>query len=336
MKRMIRKISCLLLFNAIYFSGIAQNNAIFKGGNADGWNATNFQQNSSSIFKGGLADGWSAQNYNQQAGGNIFKGGNGDGWDSKGYSQSTTSIFKGGNGDGWDSKNYVQVSTGIFKGGISDGWDSKNYVQLSKGIFNGGPGDGWASNYLPLTPVPVNFLYFNAGKKGETAALLNWKTSQEINSSYFDVERSIDAVNFTNIGKVNAAGNSSVPVEYYFTDNHPESGLDYYRLKQVDIDGHFVYTPSRLVRFGDINSGLVKYFPNPTNGILNVELTQQMLKEVKVINITNISGVVLNQFKLLSNTNPLLQLDLSKYPNGVYFVQVKTATVNSVQRVVLQ
>ena len=61
-----------------------------------------------------------------------------------------------------------------------------------------------------------------------------------------------------------------------------------------------------------------------------------MLKEIKVINITNISGVVLNQFRLESNTNPLLQLDLSKYPKGVYFVQVKTATVNSVQRVVLQ
>lgn len=335
MKRMIRKISCLIIFTALSSCIMAQNNAIFKGGNSDGWDLKNYQQTSSSIFKGGHADGWTSLNYAQQTT-NIFKGGTGDGWDSKNYIQSTTSIFKGGIGDGWDSKNYVQTSTGIFKGGDGDGWDSRNYIQSSIGIYKGGIGDGWASNYIPMSPIPVTFLYFNANKQSATSALLNWKTSQEINSSYFDVERSIDAVNFVYIGRVSAAGNSQIPVEYYFTDNHPATGLNYYRLKQVDIDAHFVYTPTRLVRFGESGTGLVKYYPNPTSGVLNIELTQQMISEAKVINITNLAGIVLNQFKLESNGNAILQVDLSRYPKGIYFIQVKTVSTNSTQRVILQ
>lgn len=335
---------------------MAQNNAIFIGGNSDGWESKNYQQNSNNIFKGGNADGWASLNYSQQTGNifkggvndgwdsknyiqsttSIFKGGTGDGWDSKNYIQSTTNIFKGGNGDGWDSKNYVQLSTGIFKGGNGDGWDYKAYIQTSSGIYKGGIADGWASNYIPMSPIPVTFLYFNANKQGETSSLLNWKTSQEINSSFFDVERSIDAVNFVYIGRVNATGNSQIPVEYYFTDNHPAAGLNYYRLKQVDIDAHFIYTPTRLVRFGQAGTGLVKYYPNPTNGVLNIELTQQMVNEAKVVNITNLAGVVLNQFKLESSSNPILQVDLSRYPKGIYFIQVKTVSTNSTQRIILQ
>lgn len=335
MKRMIRKISCWIALTGITSIAIAQNNAIFKGGTADGWDMKNYIQNSGNIFKGANGDGWASLSY-IQSGGNIFKGGTGDGWDSQNYIQSTISIFKGGIGDGWDSRNYVQISSGIFTGGIGDGWDSKNYMQLNKGIYTGGIGDGWASTYKPMGPIPVNFLYFNAKKQGETAALLNWKTSQELNSAYFNIERSTDAVNFSYIGRVSAAGNSQVPVEYYFTDNNPASGLNYYRLKQVDIDGHFVYTPSRLVRFDALDAGNVRYFPNPTNGMLYIELTESMSKEDKVLNISNAAGIVLNQLKLGTGTNQLLQVNLGRYPKGVYFVQVRTATVNSTQRVVLQ
>ena len=313
----------------------AQNNAIFKGGSADGWDAKNYIQNSNSIFKGGNNDGWTSLNYIQQNT-NIFKGGSGDGWDSKNYTQSNISIFRGGNGDGWDSRNYVQFNTGIFKGGSGDGWDSKNYVQLSLGIYKGGIGDGWASTYLPQTPVPVTFIYFNAQKQGQTASLLNWKTSQEINSAYFDVEQSTDAVYFTYIGRVNAAGNSQLPIEYYFTDNNPSSGLNYYRIKQVDIDGHFTYTPSRLVRFDETNAAGVKYYPNPTNGLLHIELLAPTKKETRLVNITNAVGVVMNQLKLEASNDPYLQVDLGNYPKGIYFIQLKTASINSIERIVLQ
>ncbi len=310
---MIKQISCFALVTVLATFAVGQNNAIFKGGNADGWVSINSVQLSTNIYKGGNADGWVSLN----------------------FTQVSSNIFKGGFGDGWDSKNYVQSSTGIFKGGIGDGWDAKNYLQSSTSIFTGGIGDGWSSTYRPVGPLPVTLLSFTVQKKGNNAALVYWKTSTEINSNYFDVERSNDAINFQRVGKVNAAGNSSREISYSFTDNQPLKGGNYYRLKQVDLDGHIVYSPARFVRFDDV-PGLVKYYPNPTNGILNIEITSQMQQEAMVINISNASGVMMDQIKRQSNSTNILMIDMKRFTKGTYFIQVKTNKTNSTQRVVLQ
>ena len=312
----------------------AQNNAIFKGGNADGWVSKNSVQANTNIYKGGSVDGWASSNFSQSIT-NIYKGGNADGWASLNFSQSTTSIFKGGIADGWDSKNFVQSNTSIYRGGIGDGWDSKKFIQSNLGIYKGGIGDGWASSYLPQGPLPVTFLSFNAKKLNETSAVLNWKTSQEQNSSYFQVERSNDALHYFNIGRVAASGNSTTAIDYYFTDTKPAAGINYYRLKQVDIDGKFVYTPTRLVQFDEINSAEVKYYPNPTNSILNIIITEKMRKEEIVINISNASGAVVDQLKINANSNSIISVDLSRFAKAVYFVQVKSNTTNSTQRIIL-
>lgn len=266
----------------------------------------------------------------------IFNGGTGDGWSSNNFVQTSTGIFKGGSGDGWDSKNYIQANTSIFKGGFGDGWDAKNFVQASKSIFSGGIGDGWASTYKPQGPLPVSFLYFTADKLNETAAIVKWKTAQETNSNYFEIEVSTDALTFIGLGKVNAAGNSSVPVEYSFTDYKPASGVNYYRLNQVDKDGKFIYTPTKLVNFDISNAGEVKYYPNPTNGLVNIKITESMNAEAKVINISNSSGAMVNQVKINANSNTQITIDLSKFAKGIYFIQVKTTSINSTQRIVLQ
>ena len=313
MKRM--KILTVFLSSALISTNIfCQNNAIFFGGTADGWNSKNFVQISSNIFKGGMADGWSTQNY-------IQSGGN---------------IFRGGSGDGWEYKNYIQTSLGIFKGGAGDGWDYKNYVQTSPGIFKGGIGDGWASDYKPQGPVPVNFVWFTANKLHEKQALLNWKTAQEINSAFFLVERSNDALIFNAIGSVQAAGNSSLGIEYSFTDLQPASGLNYYRLKQVDLDGRFIYTPTRVIRFNEPDAGFVKYFPNPTRGMVYIELSGTMARESKLINISNAAGVVVDQVKLGAVSNNIISVNLDKYARGIYFIQIKTPTANSTQRIILK
>ena len=183
--------------------------------------------------------------------------------------------------------------------------------------------------------LPINLSNFSVQKLNNTTALVQWKTSSEINSKYFDVERSNDAITFTFIGKVNAAGNSSREISYSFKDNQPLKGVNYYRLKQVDLDGHLNYSPARFVRFDDID-GLVKYYPNPTDGILNVEISPQMQKEAMVINISNASGIMMEQIKSQSNSTNVLMIDMKRFAKGTYFIQVKTNTTNSTQRIVLQ
>jgi hypothetical protein len=312
----------------------AQNNPIFGGGNADGFDKTNFAQASNNIFGGGNADGWNKTAFAQTEN-NIFSGGVGDGWDTATFAQPVNNIFNGGSGDGWDKTSFAQAVNNIFSGGIGDGWDKTTFTQASNNIFFGGQGDGWASTYRPMGPLPITLEYFTARKNTATSSILNWKTTQEINTAFFDVERSNDAVGFKKIGAVRAAGNSNIGIEYSFIDNNPFQGINYYRLKQMDIDGRFTYTPVRHVLFDKLDAATVKYYPNPTNGILTIELAAINSNEIRVINICNATGSVINQLKIAANAGSKMQIDLSKYAKGIYFIQVKTATVNSTERIIL-
>ena len=339
MKNILLKIGLPGLFCMIHWFADAQNNPIFSGGTGDGHSKAITLQSGNNIFGGGNGDGHASLQSTATTADRIFKGGDGDGWNSRQTNRGVAdTIFSGGNNDGWSSQQTARPNVDtLFNGGNNDGWSS---IQTARpnvdAFFKGGDGDGWASTYRPQGPIPVNFIYFNASKYGESASLLSWKTSQEINSAYFDVERSEDAVNFQYIGRVNAAGYSTSPLEYSFTDNNPVNGINYYRLRQVDRDGHFIYTPTRQVRFERLDAGMVKYFPNPTSGKLYIEIPENMRLERKVINITNAAGVVMDQQKTGSWNTLRLEIDLGKYAKGVYFIQVKTATASSVQRVVLQ
>jgi Secretion system C-terminal sorting domain len=352
MKNIFICLLCLLNVSTLF----AQNNPIFVGGNADGFDKINFAQASNNIFTGGNADGWSKTTFAQtenniftggggngwdktsfaQPVNNIFNGGNGDGWEKTSFAQAVNNIFNGGDGDGWEKTSFAQALNNIFNGGNGDGWDKTSFEQPSNNIFFGGLGDGWASTYRPMGPLPVTLEYFTARKNNTTSSLLHWKTIQEINTAYFDIERSSDAIGFKKIGKVNAGGNSTTAIEYNFIDNNPEQGINYYRLRQVDIDGSFMYTPARQVIFDKLQAGSVKYYPNPTNGILTIELSAVNSNEVRVVNICNSAGLVVNQFKISAFAGTKMQIDLSKYAKGTYFIQVKTAIINSTERIVLQ
>lgn len=332
---MMYKLCMIVLCVINGFITSAQNNPIFKGGNGDGENKISFAQAGNAVFTGGSGDGWTTASFTQAAN-NIFKGALGDGWGSASFLQASNNIFKGGAGDGWSSTTFLQAGNGIFKGGAGDGWNRTSFLQAGNSIFKGGIGDGWSSTYRPVGPLPVTLAYFDASKLGANAAKLVWKTAQEINTAYFEIERSTDAVSFNNIGKTTAAGNSSIAIEYSFTDQHPAIGLNYYRLKQVDKDARFIYTPARLVRFDGLNTGSIKYYPNPTQGVLNIELPESIRREQKIINITNAAGIVVYQVKAGSLANNIIQINFSRYPKGFYFIQVTTATTNSVQRIALQ
>ena len=129
--------------------------------------------------------------------------------------------------------------------------------------------------------------------------------------------------------------NTSVSFNYSATDSRPVKGLNYYRLKQVDFDGKFIYTAARLVKFDQLDEAKVKYYPNPTNGILNIELTSAMQGEIKIINISNAAGIVVKQFRVGANSASILHVSMNKLPKGVYFIQVRTSSVNSTSRIVL-
>ncbi len=118
------------------------------------------------------------------------------------------------------------------------------------------------------TPLPVELTYFTATAEDSRAVRLAWATASEKNSLAFEVERSTNGETFARITTVAAAGSSSAPRHYELLDARLPNGATmlYYRLRQVDLDGTFSYSPVRAVAgSGKPTAGLL-LFPNPTSG----------------------------------------------------------------------
>ncbi|MBP6625049.1 MAG: T9SS type A sorting domain-containing protein [Chitinophagaceae bacterium] len=336
---MKKKLFIPLLLMLSWTSMKAQNNLIFFGGNGDGWHTSTFAQSSNdAIYFGGNGDGWHLNNYAQVSNDGLYFGGNGDGWHLNNYAQtSNDAMYFGGGGDGWHLNNYVQSSNdAVYFGGNGDGWVLNNYVQASNlGMYHGGNGDGWATNYTPVGPLPVSFISFNAEKEHDNkTALLKWEVSSEINASHYEVERSRDAVNFTAIGEVLANGDYAGKLDYSFPDEKPFAGFNYYRLKQVDKDAKFVYTPVRVLDFGDLAESLTLY-PNPAQSTVNISWSESLLQQSLSINVIDISGKVVFQQKILQVNELSTNLDLSALASGNYMVHLKSNTSSFVSKLTI-
>lgn len=138
--------------------------------------------------------------------------------------------------------------------------------------------------------LPVEWVYFNAYPSG-TNAVLKWMTASEVNNNGFEIERSEDGLKWDYIGFVKGAGNSVLPQNYQFTDesldlNH--STLWYYRLKQLDFDGWYEFSPIRSVEF-DLSSNepapKVLWYPNPSRGDIMVQ-SNTLLTEISVFDLS--------------------------------------------------
>ncbi len=138
---------------------------------------------------------------------------------------------------------------------------------------------------LACTILPVELLSLTARAQGSSVEVI-WTTLTEHNSDYFIIERSADAEHFQPIGTVEAAGESQQRIDYTFLDRSPLIGANYYRLKQVDLDGAYEHTPSVVVFFGK-DAPEPTVFPNPAGEVLNVafEMPAQGTAYLQVLDI---------------------------------------------------
>lgn len=110
----------------------------------------------------------------------------------------------------------------------------------------------WSTNFS-VSPLPVKLIRFDAEvcQRTRPSACLSWETELEIDNDYFSVERSEEGISWKTIGHVVGFGTTTIPHSYLFEDQSELIGTYYYRLKQVDFDGDFEYSPIRAVSFGD-------------------------------------------------------------------------------------
>lgn len=164
-------------------------------------------------------------------------------------------------------------------------------------------------------PLPLTLISFK-GKYENGQVFLNWETASEINNKGFEIERSTDGRNWTTIGFINSkadGGNSSDKLNYSFTDNAPISEQNFYRLKQVDFDGKYEYSPVRMVSFDKGNN--ISIYPNPTKD----NFTISGLKGNENIKVYDVSGRLIHQVNA-ANTSVTVPLD--KLSEGVYHISI--------------
>ncbi|ANE52554.1 S8 family serine peptidase [Flavisolibacter tropicus] len=174
------------------------------------------------------------------------------------------------------------------------------------------------------TPLPINLISFTGQRNGENA-LLRW-TVTESNISKYEIEASQGATNqFIKIGEVVSQGSNTSLHEYNFTDVEPNKlGIRYYRLKIIEEDGTFSYSPIRSIIFANPVTWMV--YPNPSNG--KFYLTYQLNSVEKLeAQVFDAKGRLVQQYKKEGNGGwQKLAIDLSSasFPSGVYLLRVTT------------
>jgi pimeloyl-ACP methyl ester carboxylesterase/photosystem II stability/assembly factor-like uncharacterized protein len=204
----------------------------------------------------------------------------------------------------------VQVGYDFFRATWQGKTDTGFIQVLEKPI---GPGTG---------VIPVTLSSFT-GRLVGNAVQLKWTTAQEINASHFDVERSADGVNFTAIGRVAATGNSDIPRQYGLDDLQFKKGLNYYRLRQVDLDGKFAYSHVVLIRVKKDGEPEVLLFPNPAKDGITVNVTEGQHPQW-TLQVYNMVGQPMLRHVIPANQNNE-RVPLRGLPSGVYTVGIVTS-----------
>lgn len=164
------------------------------------------------------------------------------------------------------------------------------------------------------TPLPPEFAYFQASLNESQHVDLNWEITNETNNSHFEVEHSIDGINFETIDKVLGQGMVSATTAYNSKHTEPVAGTNYYRLKQVDLGGSYSFSHVEAVDIPHANHTFFQVYPNPTSGVITVQSGENA-----IISVLDIYGRVLMQQPVDNQQS----IDISQLSNGFYILQME-------------
>ena len=166
------------------------------------------------------------------------------------------------------------------------------------------------------TVLANSFLSFNVTAVKDQVQL-NWSGASNINTSYYEIQRSTDAIHFTTINKIaqtSATGNYN----YSYVDLHPVQGNNYYRVKQVDVNGKYLYSSIASININ--GNGAFKIYPTIASSTLHVSVSQTP----STIIIFNLNGKAI---KTLNLNNTEQNINISALPAGNYII--RNITTNS-------
>lgn len=169
--------------------------------------------------------------------------------------------------------------------------------------------------------LPVQLIYFTGSFTGNSVRL-KWATATEINNSHFEIERKNQTRDWEIIGTKEGNGFSNSLVSYEHLDFQPLNGTNYYRLRQVDFDGAYAYSPMIVMeRKNFVSKSEIKTYPNPANQLLVIELPSSESKNRFQLKITDLHGREMFNINDVPGHKSLpLVLNVSNWSDGIYFV----------------
>lgn len=226
------------------------------------------------------------------------------------FTLSTYSSVNGG-------ANWFYVSGGPDLNTISDYITSTNLSSLN--LFS----------FFSLADLPVHLLYIKA-KVVNRNAVIEWGTSGEIDNDYFDIERSVNGISFSKIGRIKGSGSTSIQKTYQYTDESPLPGTNYYRIKQVDTNLDFIYSGIVSVQITEPQIG-ISLSPNPATNLLLIKINGLEAHETDM-NVMDQHGKIYKSISLKCKKGENnFTINIEDLPKGLYYINLSGKNNQSVK-----
>lgn len=164
--------------------------------------------------------------------------------------------------------------------------------------------------------LPVELTKFDV-KRNENKVNLIWATATELNNDHFEIQHSVDGKNFKPINQVKGNGTTPVSTSYNFDHLTPSVGINYYRLKQVDIDGKYEYSPIRSILFG---KNKISVSPTFAKENVTIYVSDEQSTNFGIYNLAGqqvLSGKAIGQQRI----------DVGFLQTGMYFIRTEFGDV---------
>jgi hypothetical protein len=174
--------------------------------------------------------------------------------------------------------------------------------------------------------LPVEYLFFKGEQKGGVVRL-DWATSLEVNNNFFEIQRSADGQMWEALDQVKGSGTNNLGSSYAYTDVNPRPGANYYRLRQVDLDGAFSFSDQVRVELSSNSSFEMSAFPNPATDLVTVRMAGVDFKGDWSVAVLDLAGRTLYE-KTGENGSAFAEtrLDVSTLIPGLYLVRATSGT----------
>ncbi len=254
----------------------------------------------------------------------------GDNWELTSFSGSSSDIFFINEITGWAATGSMIYKT--INGGASWFLQADESQQINAVYFvNSDTGYAIGNNGLILKTIdggggeiPVELTSFTASAQGKYI-ILNWETATELNNFGFKIYRKLNDNKFEFINFTEGNGTSSEPHNYIFKDYPCQNGEYKYQLKQIDYNGAEKIYESGNVVYNHYQELQISAFPNPFNGLLNIEYNAPEGGDVQ-IGVFSLTGESI--YKTIDKYNGehfrKAQIDMNNYNSGIYILRINS------------